>query len=43
MNGYYCNLGSLEEMTLESLMDGIRFQYGFGGDLMDILQKAGKA
>ena len=43
VNGYYCNLGSLEEMTLESLMDGIRFQYGFGGDLMDILRRAGRA
>ncbi len=43
VNPYYCNLGPWEEMTLETLIDGIRFQYGFGGDLMDILQKAGKA
>ena len=40
VNGYYCNLGSLEEMTLESLIDGIKFQYGFGGDIMRILDLA---
>lgn len=27
INGYYDNIGSLEEMTLNSLIDGIRFQY----------------
>ena len=43
VNPYYCNLGPFEEMTLESLIDGIRFQYGFGGDIMDILKKAGRA
>ena len=43
VNPYYCNLGPWEDMTLETLIDGIRFQYGFGGDIMDILQKAGKA
>ena len=37
LNGYYRNIGSLEEMTLESLMDGIRFQYDHGGNLEDIL------
>lgn len=42
VNAYYCNLGGWETMTLESLIDGIRFQYDLGGDLMDILQKAGR-
>ena len=42
VNPYYCNLGPFEDMTLETLIDGIRFQYGFGGDIMDILQKAGR-
>ena len=40
VNAYYCNLGPFEEMTLETLIDGIKFQYGFGGDIMDILNKA---
>ena len=43
VNPYYCNLGPFEEMTLDSLIDGIRFQYSFGGDIMSILQKAGRA
>lgn len=43
VNPYYCNLGPWEEMTLESLIDGIRFQYDFGGDIMDILKRAGRA
>ena len=37
LNGYYRNIGSLEEMTLESLVDGIRFQYEHGGNLEDII------
>ena len=40
VNGYYCNLGSLEEMTLESLINGIKFQYGLGGDIMRIIDMA---
>ena len=40
VNGYYTNLGSLEEMTLASLMDGIRFQYGFGGNIEHVLRMA---
>ena len=43
VNAYYCNLGPWEDMTLATLTDGIRFQYGFGGDIMDILQRAGNA
>lgn len=43
VNPYYCNVGPWEEMTLASLIDGIKFQYGFGGDIKDILQKAGRA
>ena len=27
LNGYYCNLGPLEDMTIESLADGLRWQY----------------
>ena len=27
VNGYYDNIGSLEEMTVSSLTDGFRFQY----------------
>lgn len=27
VNGYYCNLGPLEEMTLESLVSALRWQY----------------
>ena len=40
VNGYYCNLGPLEGMTLESLVDGIKFQYSLGGDLIQILSTA---
>ena len=43
VNPYYCNLGPWEDMTLASLIDGIKFQYGFGGDIPDILKKAGRA
>ena len=39
LNGYYRNIGSLEEMTLDSLVDGIRFQYGLGSNMPDILEK----
>lgn len=39
INGYYRNIGPLEEMTLETLMDGIRFQYGLnGGSIEGILE-----
>lgn len=42
VNPYYCNLGPWEEMTLESLVDGIKFQYGFDrdGEIEDILEIA---
>ena len=30
VNGYYCNIGTMEEMTVESLADGLRFQYEHG-------------
>lgn len=39
LNGYYYNLGSPEEMTLGSLVDGLRFQYENGGNLADVLAK----
>lgn len=42
VNPYYDNLGPFEEMTLASLIDGIRFQYRVGGDIMAILRMAGK-
>ena len=32
VNPYYCNLGPWEGMTLLSLIDGIRFQYGLGAE-----------
>lgn len=41
INGYYLNIGPLEEMTLASLVDGLRFQYDGGGNLKDILEKVG--
>lgn len=43
VNGYYKNLGDLETMTLDSLCDGIRFQYGFGniGEIPEVLARAG--
>lgn len=39
VNPYYCNLGPWEDMTLATLIDGIKFQYGFGrvGEIADIL------
>lgn len=40
VNPYYCNLGPWEEMTLESLIEGIRFQYRLGGDIERILNIA---
>ncbi|MBR6705656.1 MAG: hypothetical protein IKI84_03115 [Clostridia bacterium] len=42
VNPLYDNLGTFEEMTLASLIDGIRFQYDFGGNIMEILRMAGK-
>ena len=39
LNGYYRNIGSLEDMTLDSLVDGIRWQYSIGGNLKDVLRK----
>ena len=42
INGYYLNIGPInEEMTLGTLVDGLRFQYEGGGNLEDILQKVG--
>lgn len=42
VNPYYCNLGPWEEMTLATLIDGIRFQYGFDrdGEILDVLELA---
>jgi hypothetical protein len=40
INGYYLNIGPLEEMTLGSLLDGLRFQYEGGGNLAAILAQA---
>lgn len=28
VNGYYCNLGPCEDMTVSSLCNGLRWQYG---------------
>lgn len=40
VNGYYMNLGSLEEMTMSSLVDGLRWQYEInGGNLKEILEE----
>lgn len=36
-NGYYDNLGSLEDMTVSSLADGFRFQYQVGRRLCDCI------
>lgn len=35
INGYYDNIGPLEEMTISSLVDGLRFQYNRGRLLSD--------
>ena len=35
INGYYDNIGPLEEMTVSSLADGLRFQYERGTLLRD--------
>ena len=44
VNGYYMNLGSLEEMTMSSLVDGLRWQYEInGGNLKEILEEENKA
>jgi hypothetical protein len=40
VHGYYSNLGSIEDMTLDSLTDGLRFQYEFGGNIDGILDVA---
>lgn len=34
INGVYCNIGPLEEMTVQSLTDGLRFQYERGRHTM---------
>lgn len=40
VNGYYMNIGSLEEMTIESLTNGLRWQYEInGGNLREILEE----
>ena len=43
LNGYYTNIGSLEEMTVDSLVDGLRWQYSMGGNVEGILQEMGRA
>ena len=43
VNGYYANLGPFEDMTLASLIDGIEFQYGLGGNVDEILEIAERA
>ena len=42
VNPVYCNLGPFEDMTLSSLIDGIRFQYSLGGNVSGILRMAGE-
>ncbi len=42
VNGYYRNIGSLEEMTVESLVSGLRYQYEMGGNLEEVLQEMGR-
>lgn len=37
INGYYDNIGSLEDMTISSLTDGLRFQYQVGTLLRDCI------
>lgn len=37
VNGWYDNLGSLEDMTVSSLTDGLRYQYEHGRQLCDCL------
>ena len=37
VNGYYDNIGSMEEMTVSSLTDGLRFQYDRGTLLCDCM------
>lgn len=41
VNGYYCNIGPLEEMTVQTLADGLRFQYETvgGSTLADFVEK----
>ncbi len=34
LNGYYCNLGDLEYMTVNSLADALRWQYETGGNAL---------
>jgi hypothetical protein len=34
VNGYYDNLGPMEDMTISSLTDGLRFQYTVKGSLL---------
>lgn len=34
VNGWYTNLGPMEEMTIESLTDGLRFQYERGSVML---------
>ena len=41
VNAYYDNLGELEDMTLDSLVDGIRYQYEIApGSLAHALSQA---
>ena len=40
INGYYLNIGPLDGMTMDSLLDGLRFQYEGGGNLAAILEQA---
>lgn len=34
INGWYCNIGTMGEMTIESLTDGLRFQYDRGNVML---------
>lgn len=37
INGYYDNIGTMEEMTIDSLTDGFRYQYNRGRLLCDCI------
>ena len=39
VNGYYCNLGDPDEMTIKSLTDALRWQYEDGGNIESAIEQ----
>ena len=39
VNSYYCNLGGMEDLTLQTLVNALRWQYEDGGNLGEVIDE----